>query len=209
MIKTPDIEDIDDVSRFAVGAWYPVKRNKLGDVTLVARIENKAEGMVLCRTSDGISPTYGISSVPFSEFLTWDQGYYKSRLVEYNGSIIYLANSGADENRRNHSYRIDSIQVRHVHQSVTGDFELKDKGTQALVGLSTRRTPAYEAITKLEEGSVIGCALSDNFGLATFENSAEIQLMRRTKPIGYIRDGRPVLNHGADHYFYAVSKLWR
>lgn len=210
MIKTPDIQDILDVDRFAARTYYPKRRDPDGNVPEVYYIRGAhgptAINASTFRASDGARIDDLIS---FDAFLALEQGYYKSRFVEYNGSIVYLLNTGADENSRNHSYRPERIQLSHHHPDVTGDFTSRQGYQQAMSGLSTHRTAPNVAIDLLESGKVIGCALSDNFGLITSYKTPNIQLVRRHRIIGELINGYPSLYPGYEHYFYAVNKLWR
>lgn len=208
MIKTPDIQDINDVDRFSTRTYYPLVRAADGSVDAVVYIRGvQSVGQI------GVSKYNGDvrqdTAMTLGEFLALEQGYYKSRLVEYNGSILYLLNTGADESSRNHSFRAERIRISHHHPEVTDDFQSIPYHRQAMYALSTKRTPAYKAIELLESGKVIGCALSDNFGLITSNKSETLQLVRRSRVIGDVVNGQPTLHPGYDHYFYAVNKLWR
>lgn len=207
MIKVPDIQDIQDVQRFANGAWYPLTRAPDGSVTSVIKIAGVAGNTVICHKYVGDQP--GVThSMTLNEFLSLDQGYYRSRMVDYGGSVLFIQNNGADERLRNHSYRADACRTYHNHYDVTCGFDDLPSNKTAIVALSTKRTIPSVAITKLEEGEIIGCALSDNFGLITSEKSDAIQIVRRSKVIGEVHNGEPFLKNGCEQYFYAVNKLW-
>lgn len=208
MIKCPDIEDIGDVGRFCIESYYPMVRKKCGEVEVVAKVRQAGGNDILIGEYKKGHPV-AASVYPFSTFLSWEQGYYKSRLVEYNGSILYLINAGAGEQHRNHGYRTNSTKIQHHHYDITQSFESEAAYEQARVALSLHRTSVPDALSQLESGSVVGCALSDNFGLITTDKSPYIQIVRRSKVIGKVINGSPQLNKGMEHHFHAVSKLWR
>lgn len=206
LLKVPDIQDIGDVNRFAIHAWYPLRRQADGSVTAVIKVVGATHSRVLVHKYAGDDGA--TDEMTLDAFLQLEQGYYKSRLVEYEGSVIYLQNTGADERIRCHSFRLEAIDVWHNHEDVTHKFGSIPAHKRAMVGLSIKRTQVKDAIAQLEEGTIIGCALSDNFGLITSENSDAIQIVRRNKVIGEVHNGEPYLKAGFDHYFYAVNKLW-
>jgi hypothetical protein len=212
MIKTPDIQDINDVSRFAAGAWYVTDRRPDGTVSGVCKIIGVQGTSVITRGAkikDGDVVSVNEDTISFPTFLTFDQGYYKSRLVEYAGSMVYVQNTGATELLRNHSYRPDGVRILHTHEDLTSNFEGMMYELQAAYSLSTKRFHWNTALSLLEAGECVACPLSDNFGLVTMANKELVQIIRRNKSIGEVRDNQPHLRTGMEHYYNAVTKLWR
>lgn len=210
MLLTPDIEDVGDVGRFCVECYYPVARKPDGAVDGVCYIRTTSGNNVLIRVwPDPSKDAYKDQTISFAQFLDLEQGYYKARLVEHNDSIVYVRNIGANEQSRNHSINIGRVRYDHMHIHHTGDVGYMDAWRAAAIILSKKRTPFFQAIEKLDAGDVIGCALSDNYGLVTMANKAHIQLVRRNKIIGEIVNGQPQLLPGCHQYALGVSKVCR
>lgn len=209
MIKAPDIEDIGDVSRFSERCYYPYRRTTEGDADGVVYIRAAGPPNTVIVSIYKEGETRQDKDITLESFLKLEQGYYKSRLVEYNGSVVYIQNNGGNEYpNNNHAFRTDRVDYFHLHPEVTSTLLNIDGWKQALIALSNRKTKVYAAIDKLEKGEVIGCALSDNYGLITNSKSANIQIIRRNRIIGEVRNGSPYLNDGMEHFHYAVNKLW-
>lgn len=209
MKLTPDIEDIQDVVRFCVDCWYPMQRDAYGVVTKVGYIRTVIGDKVMLRSWTRGMEKYKDEALSLDDFLDLEQGYYKPRMVEYEGSVMYIRNLGANEHSRNHGVNLGRIRFDHIHEQVTNVIHNFDGSVISGSVLSKKRTPYHTALQQLSEGDIIGCALSDNYGLATFHNKEHIQVMRRTRIIGEVVKDRPQLHPHCEQYTLGVGKACR
>jgi len=208
MIETSDIEDIGDVGRFAQTNWYAWTRQDDGTVTRAAFITATSGPAILVRLYD-LDGSYIDDIITLDKFLKLEQGYYKSRFVEYNGSIVYVRNTGANEGTRNHGFNTSAYELAHVHPLLTHSLSEQLAYIVAITALSKKRTAFSDALSILDRGEAVGCALSDNYGLITTDKSDAIQIVRRSRTIGEIRYGMPSVYPQYKQYTFTVTKLCR
>lgn len=205
---SPDIEDTGDVGRYCIRSFYPLARDGEGNVTKTLLVAGCGDGEVSGEMYDHISGHAALMNMTFDEFLALEQGFYKSRLVEYADSIVYLRNQDAvNRDHRIHGLRADVISRHHHHPDVTQTLESMSLHRFASVAWSTKRTPFSQAQRKLSSGDGVGYAMSDNFGVITTSNSEYSQLVWKKHIIGDVVDGAPRLKAKYSHLYRVMEKL--
>lgn len=204
---SPDIEELTDVSRYCIHSFFPYEMNTDGSVRTIYYVEGVTDRVVYGRVYyNGSKIRSAPLQLSFESFLAIDAGPFRSHMMEYKDSLVYVYNNSPGS--RTHGLNANNWAVKCFYPAFEGMLHQYNEMYEVAMQLfDYKRTKFNVGIRRLQDGDAVGIALSDRFGIITTEDHELPQIVYKQAIIGHILDERPVLKPAYRHLSSTIAAL--